>query len=219
VVLEVGNRTRSHATDLARQVDILPDDIRNFLQRWVIVQSAHEEVEFSPTSDDSNNDNKVDRNKKQDRSRYNEEDDYDPRVPRTPVSDPSRVNSSWSLSAWLSGSIQSRPISGSSFLPDCRSRIQTKHNKNSNNNSMNKNGNSRNSNSGISSNRHSQHHLDPLSCKEASGCSNYDNENNSSDQDRDRERDGETLSSRLWKEVTKQVKKLADPDMQLAGLI
>lgn len=38
VVLEVGNRTKSHAADLARQVDILPDDIRNFLQRWIIVQ-------------------------------------------------------------------------------------------------------------------------------------------------------------------------------------
>jgi hypothetical protein len=38
VVLEVGNRTKTHAADLARQVDILPDDIRNFLQRWIIVQ-------------------------------------------------------------------------------------------------------------------------------------------------------------------------------------
>ena len=38
VVLEVGNRTKTHAADLGRQVDILPDDIRNFLQRWIIVQ-------------------------------------------------------------------------------------------------------------------------------------------------------------------------------------
>jgi hypothetical protein len=38
VVLEVGNRTKTHAADLARKVDILPDDIRNFLQRWIIVQ-------------------------------------------------------------------------------------------------------------------------------------------------------------------------------------
>lgn len=38
IVLEVGNRTKTHATELARQVDILPDDIRNFLQRWIIVQ-------------------------------------------------------------------------------------------------------------------------------------------------------------------------------------
>jgi hypothetical protein len=38
IVLEVGNRTKTHASDLARQVDILPDDIRNFLQRWIIVQ-------------------------------------------------------------------------------------------------------------------------------------------------------------------------------------
>jgi hypothetical protein len=38
IVLEVGNRTKTHASDLARQIDILPDDIRNFLQRWIIVQ-------------------------------------------------------------------------------------------------------------------------------------------------------------------------------------
>ena len=36
VVLEVGTRTKAHASDLARLVDILPDDIRNFLQRWII---------------------------------------------------------------------------------------------------------------------------------------------------------------------------------------
>ena len=41
VVLEVGTRTKSHAADLARQVDILPDDIRNFLQRWIIVQVSN----------------------------------------------------------------------------------------------------------------------------------------------------------------------------------
>ena len=46
VVLEVGNRTKTHAADLGRQVDILPDDIRNFLQRWIIVQvgEGREEV-------------------------------------------------------------------------------------------------------------------------------------------------------------------------------
>ena len=46
VVLEVGNRTKTHAADLGKQVDILPDDIRNFLQRWIIVQvgEGREEV-------------------------------------------------------------------------------------------------------------------------------------------------------------------------------
>jgi hypothetical protein len=28
--------SKAHAVDLARLVDILPDDIRNFLQRWII---------------------------------------------------------------------------------------------------------------------------------------------------------------------------------------
>lgn len=48
VVLEVGSRTKSHAADLARQVDILPDDIRNFLQRWIIVQVSSHVVSAFP---------------------------------------------------------------------------------------------------------------------------------------------------------------------------
>ena len=48
IVLEVGNRTKSHASDLARQVDILPDDIRNFLQRWIIVQ-VHDLIHIGST--------------------------------------------------------------------------------------------------------------------------------------------------------------------------
>jgi hypothetical protein len=37
-VLEVGARTKSHTADLAKMVDILTDDIKNFLQRWVIIK-------------------------------------------------------------------------------------------------------------------------------------------------------------------------------------
>lgn len=35
---EVNGQTKVHAVELGRRVDILPDDIRNFLQRWVIIK-------------------------------------------------------------------------------------------------------------------------------------------------------------------------------------
>jgi hypothetical protein len=38
VALEVGAATRAHSIELAKHVDILADDIRNFIQRWVIIQ-------------------------------------------------------------------------------------------------------------------------------------------------------------------------------------
>jgi hypothetical protein len=39
ILLEVASRTKAHCIELAKLVDILPDDIRNFLQRWVIIKS------------------------------------------------------------------------------------------------------------------------------------------------------------------------------------
>ena len=38
VVLEAGARAKPHSVDLSKMVDILPDDIRNFLQRWIIIK-------------------------------------------------------------------------------------------------------------------------------------------------------------------------------------
>lgn len=35
---EVNGQTKIHAVELGRRVDILPDDIRHFLQRWVIIK-------------------------------------------------------------------------------------------------------------------------------------------------------------------------------------
>eukprot|EP01033_Poteriospumella_lacustris_P011930 gene11930-8515_t len=35
---EVNGKTKVHAVELGRRVDILPDDIRHFLQRWVIIK-------------------------------------------------------------------------------------------------------------------------------------------------------------------------------------
>lgn len=36
--LEVGAATRAHNAELARHIDVLPDDLRNFIQRWVIIK-------------------------------------------------------------------------------------------------------------------------------------------------------------------------------------
>jgi len=50
ILLEVASRTKAHCIELAKLVDILPDDIRNFLQRWVIIKSWRpQEVELVPT--------------------------------------------------------------------------------------------------------------------------------------------------------------------------
>lgn len=38
IVLEVGSRTKVQSVELGKLTDILPDDIRNFLQRWVIIK-------------------------------------------------------------------------------------------------------------------------------------------------------------------------------------
>jgi hypothetical protein len=44
IVLEVGGRTNALRTDLAKLMDILPDDIRNFLQRWVFIHAIEDKV-------------------------------------------------------------------------------------------------------------------------------------------------------------------------------
>ena len=71
VVLEVGNRTKTHAADLGRQVDILPDDIRNFLQRWIIVQVGEGREEVRERERERK------RKKKEERERVEEERDRD----------------------------------------------------------------------------------------------------------------------------------------------
>lgn len=38
---EVNGQTKVHAVELGRRVDILPDDIRHFLQRWVIIKVSY----------------------------------------------------------------------------------------------------------------------------------------------------------------------------------
>lgn len=38
IVLEVGSRTKAQSIELSKLVDILPDDVRNFLQRWIIIK-------------------------------------------------------------------------------------------------------------------------------------------------------------------------------------
>ena len=49
-LLEVASRTKAHCIELAKLVDILPDDIRNFIQRWVIIKSwrQQEDVDSIP---------------------------------------------------------------------------------------------------------------------------------------------------------------------------
>jgi hypothetical protein len=44
VALEVGAATRAHNLELARHVDILADDVRNFIQRWVIIKVREKDV-------------------------------------------------------------------------------------------------------------------------------------------------------------------------------
>lgn len=41
---EVNGQTKVHAVELGRRVDILPDDIRHFLQRWVIIKVSYSSV-------------------------------------------------------------------------------------------------------------------------------------------------------------------------------
>ena len=38
MVLEVGLRTKAQCVEVGRAADMLPDDLRNFLQRWVILR-------------------------------------------------------------------------------------------------------------------------------------------------------------------------------------
>ena len=41
IVLEVGQRTKAQCVEVGRASDMLPDDLRNFLQRWVILRCAN----------------------------------------------------------------------------------------------------------------------------------------------------------------------------------
>ena len=45
-VLEIGLRTKQHTLDLCKLVDVLADDIKNFLQRWLIIRSFDIEYVF-----------------------------------------------------------------------------------------------------------------------------------------------------------------------------
>ena len=100
VVLEVGSRTKSHSADLAKLVDVLPDDIRNFLQRWVIIKSHDPEpIMYSP-------------------ERSIHEESQEESVNRTPVAHKSQT--SW-LSTWICAESGQPP----SFLPDCRPVMST----------------------------------------------------------------------------------------------
>ena len=95
VVLEVGSRTKAHSADLAKLVDILPDDIRNFLQRWVIIKSHDPEpIMYSPERSIPDNNNEEPLN-------------------RTPVAEKSKT--SW-ISTWICAESGQPPA----FLPDCR---------------------------------------------------------------------------------------------------
>jgi hypothetical protein len=42
VALEVSSRTKGHCNELGRLADMLPDDFRNFLQRWIIIKAFDE---------------------------------------------------------------------------------------------------------------------------------------------------------------------------------
>eukprot|EP01035_Chromulina_nebulosa_P016925 gene16925-22416_t len=55
VVLEVGGRTKGHGIELSKLVDILADDIRNFLQRWIIIKIYDNDRD---SSDERNNSRK-----------------------------------------------------------------------------------------------------------------------------------------------------------------
>jgi len=100
VVLEVGSRTKAHSADLAKSVDILPDDIRNFLQRWVIIKSHDPEpIMYSP-------------------ERSIHEDSQQEEVTRTPVAEKSKT--SW-ISTWICAESGQPPA----FLPDCRPVMST----------------------------------------------------------------------------------------------
>ena len=95
VVLEVGSRTKAHSADLAKLVDILPDDIRNFLQRWVIIKSHDPEpIMYSP-------------------ERSIPDNNHVESVTRTPVAEKSKT--SW-ISTWICAESGQPPA----FLPDCR---------------------------------------------------------------------------------------------------
>jgi len=45
-VLEVGARTRQHTLDLCKIVDVLPEDVKSFVQRWLVVRSYEIEYVF-----------------------------------------------------------------------------------------------------------------------------------------------------------------------------
>lgn len=50
-VLEVGARTRQHTLDLCKIVDVLPEDVKSFVQRWLVIRSY--EIEYVFVQDDA----------------------------------------------------------------------------------------------------------------------------------------------------------------------
>lgn len=95
-LLEVASRTKHHSVELSKLVDILPDDIRNFLQRWMIIKSLYEEEQAnidvflgSPTvvspGDKGTSNNGDD----------NDSSEHDDNVTKTPYNQDETMNNSW----------------------------------------------------------------------------------------------------------------------------
>jgi len=169
IVLEVGNRTKVHCAELAKLVDILPDDLRNYLQRWVIIKSFDPvPIVYSP-----------------ERSQTPEKSKSP--VRRTPVAEKSK--STWGLPSWLCSQ------ETSSYIPDCRTTFA-------------------NGKTSPVKRRSS-----PVKGGGGGGGNMLDNDESDNDDDGDLEMEDGGSRQGFWKEVQKQMKRIADPDVMKAGLI
>lgn len=191
IVFEVASLTKVHCAELSKLLDILPEDLRNYLQRWVIIKSYDtaatiDSPERAPSSPEHKNPQSP--------------------VKRTPVAE--KVKASWGLPSWLC--VQD-PIS---FLPDCRTTYM---------------------NGKVSPVRQQMRgKMNNTSSPDGGGYGGYGGyggggrgrgNNMLDDDDSDDDQDGIELGQGtgnrygFWKEVERQMKRIADPDIMKAGLI